>query len=38
MVEKDAKTEGLAADYEDREVDSDYDDDNDDEDEWDEGY
>ena len=38
VVEKNAKTEGLAADYEDREVDSDYDDDNDDEDEWDEGY
>ena len=36
VVEKNAKTEGLAADYEDREVDSDYDDDNDDE--WDEGY
>jgi hypothetical protein len=36
LVEKNAKTEGLAADYEDREEDSDYD--NDDEDEWDEGY
>ena len=36
LVEKNATTEGLAADYEDREADSDYDDDNDDE--WDEGY
>ena len=38
VVKKDAKTEGLAADYEDREADSDYDDDNDDEDEWDEEH
>jgi hypothetical protein len=34
VVNKNAKTEGLAADYEDREEDSDYDDDNDDDDDW----
>jgi hypothetical protein len=34
VVNKNAKTEGLAANYEDREVDSDYDDDNDDDDDW----